>query len=177
MEGVAAPPPYLIGQRKEWIVSDQPETAGFAIYVRTSITNREREELRKKIDYIEQTYSAEFFAKPPEERDLDQSPRVLQRKLLAPYVYGWNARAQDEHGEWKPVPAPAEAGYEAFDCILEPEMSFILDIVAGGYYSLGKAASLRKLSEAIGATSSESQPEEGQRQPERTKPRRGSRKS
>lgn len=159
MEGVSAPAPYRIGERKEWIISDEPATAGFAILVRTAITNAERAELRARNDFIEGEYTTQYFEKPPEERDLHESPRVLQRRLLAPYIHAWNAEALTTDGEWKPVPPPVDAGADAFECILAPETAWILDVVLGGYYTLGKAVSLRSVSAAIGTTASEKPPD------------------
>lgn len=162
MEGISAPPPYRIGERKEWIFGDEPATAGFAILVRTSITNAEREDLRRRDDYISKEYQDQWNATPPEERDLDATPRILQRKLLAPYIFGWNVEHPDVNGEYKPVPPPAgdpENGYLAFDYILPEHMAFIIDVILYGYYHLGKAVSWRKTLLAFGATSEAKPPD------------------
>jgi hypothetical protein len=159
MEGISAPPPYRIGERKEWITSDEPASAGFAILVRTSITNAERTALRERDDYITGAYTDEWNAKPPDERDVAMSPRVLQRQQLAPYIYDWNAEGRTADGGWAKIPPPAEAGPEAFDCILPEDMAFIIDVILGGYYHLGKAVSWRKTLAAIGPTSEAKPPD------------------
>lgn len=159
MEGISVPPPYRIGETKEWIVSDEPASAGFAILVRTSITNAERAAFRKRDDFITGEYTDQWNAKPAEERDVEQSPRVLQRTMLARYIYDWNAEHPDVNGEWQKVPPPISAGYDAFDYILPEHMAFIIDIVLNGYYHLGKAESWRKTLLATGLMSEAKPPD------------------
>lgn len=159
MEGISAPAPHRIGERKEWITSDEPATAGFAILVRTSITNAEQRQLRERLDYIIGDYSQAWSEKDPTERDLDESPRVLQRKLLASYIFDWNAEHRDINDDWQKVPPPAVAGYEAFDYILPEHMAYILDVIQDGYRYLGKAASWQSVFAAIGSSSDAKPPD------------------
>lgn len=179
MEGISAPPPYRIGEQKEWIVSDEPATAGFAILVRTAITNAEQNELRERLAYITGEYSAQWDATPKDERDLDKTPKILQRQLLARYVYDWNAEHPDVDGVYVKVPPPAINGSVAFDYITANEMGFILDVVQDGYRFLGKAVSWQKIFAAFGDSSAAKPPDVDPPQSEPTpiksrKPRRNS---
>jgi hypothetical protein len=159
MEGISAPPPYRIGERKEWVTSDKPESAGFAILVRTAITNAEQNELRERLKYITGEYSEQWDATPAEERDLDKTPKILQRQLLAHYIYDWNAEHPDVDGVYVRVPPPAINGAVAFDYITAHEMEFIIDVVQDGYRFLGKAESWQKTLLAFGLLSEAKPPD------------------
>jgi hypothetical protein len=135
----ARPAPYVPAQRREWIVCDEPGIEGFAILVRTSITNAEKRQLEAEFDEIVGPYSEQWNAMPPEERDLAQSPRARERELLARQILDWNVVGTTEEGEEKEIAAPAINGAAALDFIEEDAVRWIGQVVLVGYLATGKA--------------------------------------
>jgi hypothetical protein len=153
MTDLDRPAPYRVAQSKEWIVCDEPGMEGFAILVRTSITNAEQQELVDEHDRITSTYAEAWDKLPPEERDMDQSPRWREKVLLAPHVLDWNAVGVDAKEKEKPIPPPAVAGADAFKAISVQELGWITSVVLVGYLVLGKVRKLPSKSGATGDTS------------------------
>lgn len=147
---IEKPAPYRVADKREWIVSEEEDSAGFAILVRTGITNAEQQSLLDRHNEIAGRYSEEWNAQPPEERDLSQSPRAKELELLTPYVLDWNATAPNADGEWVELAAPAINGPAVWDFVTEPERSFCTRVVLNGYLILGKAMQLRRRLSATG---------------------------
>ena len=159
MDPETRPAPYRVAERKEWIVCDELDLEGFAILVRTSITNAEQASLRARNDEIEGAISEAYWTLPPEGRDLDQSPWAMQKRLMAPYILDWNAEGQDmASGEWRPLPAPAEAGAEIFEAVTFREALWCFEVCIGGYYLTGKAGPWRSRSSDAGSTPANDSP-------------------
>lgn len=138
------PAPYVVADRREWLVCEEPGMEGLAVLVRTSVTIAEQRALKERYDAIVDTFTAEYEAMAPEDRDLTDTPWIRQQQLLAPYVLDWNAlgftAASDERVL---LPPPATAGHEVFDCISTEEYLWIFSSVVGGYYITGKASAWR----------------------------------
>lgn len=133
------PPPYRVADTKHWIICDEPDIAGLAILVRVSITNAEQRALRQRMDQLTGPYTEAWNAQAPEERDLAESPWARQKSLLAPYVLDWNATGTLLDGGEGPIPAPAVTGPDAFECVSNREVFWVVDVVLGGYLVTGKA--------------------------------------
>jgi hypothetical protein len=151
------PPPHRVADRKEWIVCDDPELDGFAVYVRTSVTNAEQDAIRARHDDIVGPISEAWDAIPLPERDLAQGPWSLQKRLMAPYILDWNAQGFDlGSGEWKTLPPPGGPdgiGIDALDAVPRAYASWCYDIVVSGYYVTGKAGPWLPTSAPAGTTS------------------------
>jgi hypothetical protein len=106
MADLDRPAPYRVADRKEWIVCDEPGLDGFAILVRTSITNAEQQALVDEYNRITGPYSEAWDALPPEERDMEQSPWRKEKALIAPYVHDWNAVGVNGKGKETPIRRP-----------------------------------------------------------------------
>lgn len=138
------PGPYLVAHHFEWIESDFDKTIGFAVKVRTSLTNFEKRKLAEKDQYLHFEYIEKYKNASEEEQESMLSPRQYQREMLAPYVYGWNAHYENEEGEIVKAPVPREYGPDAFEYISEDEFEWLVYVVIGGYTVLGKAGPWRR---------------------------------
>lgn len=142
----ARPAPYRVADRRRWIVSDEPDTAGLAVLVRAGITNLERDRLQEAHAEIAED-SDDWGDLEPAAREARQAagdtPRDREWALLAPYVLGWNAVGLTPEGEERPLPPPAEAGPAAFAAVAVPELSWIIKTVLLGYRFTGKAGGFR----------------------------------
>jgi hypothetical protein len=132
------PAPYRPAQRREWIVCDEPGIEGFAILVRTSITNGEQAQLQAEIDEITGPYTDQWFTRPPEERDVNETPRMKERELLARLILDWNVTGETADGEVKEIAPPAVNGAAAFDLVEKEAVTWMFLIVFGGYLQTGK---------------------------------------
>ena len=156
----ARPAPYIPAQRREWIICDQPGLEGFAVLVRTSITNAERKALNAELDEITGPYTEAWNAQPPEERDMSQSPRQKERELLARQILDWTVSGQTEDGEIKEIAAPAINGAAALDFVEEDAVHWMFQVVFIGYLATGKAdVSLARLTASGGPSGAELDPE------------------
>lgn len=154
------PAPYFPAQRREWIVCDEPGIEGFAILVRTSITNAEKQQLNAELDDISGPYTETWNATPPEERDLSQSPRQKERALLARQVLDWTVAGQTEDGEVKEIAAPAVNGVAALDFVEEDAVHWMFQVVFVGYLAVGKAdPSLARSTASGGPSGADQAPE------------------
>lgn len=163
------PAPYFPAQRREWIVCDEPGIEGFAILVRTSITNAERKTLNAELDEISGPYTEAWNAIPPEERDMSQSPRQRERELLAQQILDWTVSGRTEDGEIKEIAAPAVNGAAALDFVEEDAVHWMFQVVFVGYLATGKAdPSLARLTASGGPSGADQAPET----PQPTKPPR-----
>jgi hypothetical protein len=136
------PAPFRMADKKEWIACDQPGLEGFAVLVRTSVTNAEQDELRERFR-ANAAYQEAYFAAPAPERDRDDTPRRRELALVAPYVLDWNAVGVGSDGDEKPLPPPAVAGPDAFECVTPDAERWIVQVVLLGYHATGKAGSWR----------------------------------
>ena len=151
-ERPAPPGFFLVPQSFEWIECDLEGFEGFAVYVRTSITNREQAALIAEHDQIVAYYDA-FFKLPPEERDYSDGPREREKRLLAPFIVDWNAKAiNSETGEHEPMEPPSVAGPDQFDAIYDEMTNWAIRTVLGGYVLTGKARPWRPRPEPGGST-------------------------
>lgn len=138
------PAPYVVADRWEWQVCEEEDgPTGFAILVRTTVTNRERDDLVARYQEEIVRYSAVWREMGMEERaaadEAQDTPRDREWKLLAPFVKDWNATGETTDGETVPLPPPAEAGWEVFRGVY-PEMSaWAAKVVLNGYRATGKA--------------------------------------
>lgn len=148
---------FVVADQHEWIPYDDPahpEFAGFAIYVRTGITNLEQRKLNERHAEIV-AYAEQWNATPEEERDYSDTPFRREQELAAPYVVAWNAIGYDESGERKKLPSPAEAGPDIFDALDNQHgrlVIWILRVVLSGYLATGKARRSLPKSEPPGDT-------------------------
>ena len=147
------PAPYRVADHREWIFCEEPECAGFAVLVRTSITTLEQDALNAQHDVIAGAYSESWLALPPTERDMTQSPRARERALLAPHILDWNAVGINGEGEATPLPAPSVAGPEVFDAIAAAEYAWLSRVVLIGYLATGKVSGWRQRSGDTGRPS------------------------
>jgi hypothetical protein len=164
------PPPsmFLLFNRREWVVLDEDAIAlnpgmaafeGFAIYVRTGVSNAEKRHLAERHDLVAVNYAKAWLATPAAERDFDDTPLMRELAMVAPYIEAWNAQGRDpDTGEWHPVPPPAIAGAAAFDAIGDELTSWCLQIVLGGYVNSGKVDRQRIAFVRTGATATPSPP-------------------
>lgn len=139
------PQPYRLADRYDWITCDEEGLAGLAIYVRTSITNRERDALQEKHDEI-LDYNRDWLAMPAPERPDGDSPRDREWSLIAPYVKDWNVVGLDVDGNEAPLPPPAVAGGTVFEAVTPDVTNWIMRVVLLGYRATGKADGWRRLS-------------------------------
>lgn len=154
------PSPFRMAEEQEWIACDWEGCEGFAILVRTDITNAEQAALTRAHDAIVAGQEA-WAALPPDGQDLHQSPKYREWALIAPYVLDWNAEGRTIEGEWKPIPPPAEAGVDAFECITKDAATWVNRVVLVGYLALGKARQSVTKSGSFGSTSEEPEDTEG----------------
>ena len=156
------PAPHFVADRKEWIVCDEPGLEGFAVLVRTGVTNAEQSVIRTRHDEIVGPVSEVWDALPPEERDIDAGPWSQQKRLMAPYIHDWNARGFDlESGEWKTLPPPGGPdgiGVAALDALPREYAAWCYDVVVTGYYVTGKAGAWMPRSASAGTTTEGSDP-------------------
>lgn len=149
---------FVVADRREWIACDDlemPDHAGFAIYVRTGITNLERRLLLEQHDAIV-AYGEAWDAMPAEERDWSDTPHARERRLIAPYVLAWNAIGYDASGERGKLPSPAAAGPEIFEAVDDALVSWIVRVVLVGYLVTGKVRRSPRASAPSGATAAPS---------------------
>lgn len=142
------PAAFRVSDRWEWITCDDaefPELAGFAVEVRTSITNREQEDLQDAHNAI-LDYNAEWLRMEPAERAkadaANDTPRDREWALVAPMVRDWNAVGLDPDGNDVPIPPPAEAGPQTFMAVPAPAVAWITRVTLMGYRATGKAGGL-----------------------------------
>lgn len=133
------PPPgwYIVADAKEWIACDDPELpgiAGFAVYVRTSMTKREQRDLQEAHAEI-----VEYGKTWVPGDDGGDTPHRRERALVAPYILAWNALGTNAEGEQVPVPLPKDVGIDAFDCIDEDAVRWVIRVLLVGYIITGKA--------------------------------------
>lgn len=133
------PAPYSFSPRFEWQHCEVEGLEGFAILVRPTITNREREVLVAQHGKIVE-YELEWVKLGPE-RDQEDTPRKREMTLLAPYIKEWNAVGLLEDGTEAPLPSPAEAGPDAFLAIDAAAYDWIVQHLLLGYRASGKAGS------------------------------------
>lgn len=144
------PGPFRVHDRWEWVEctaddKDYADVIGLAIEVRTTITNREQQELQDRHDEVIR-YEAEFGAMEPADKAKvpeDDRPWARQRRLIAPLVRGWNAQGLDADGNEVDLPPPAEAGPDAFEAISWTAELWITNVVLWGYRVTGKAGGRR----------------------------------
>lgn len=130
---------------RTWIVWDDEAAGpfrGFAIYVRENVTVAERQAILKRDAEILE-YNRRWISTPPDKRTADDfverggallDPRTIEYEFLAPYVLDWNAVGRDNAtGEPRPIPAPAVAGGDAFECIYREQFVWLRGIIVGGY--------------------------------------------
>jgi len=141
------PQPFRLADRYEWIAADDPGLSGLAIYVRTSITNLERDRLQERHDDILE-YNRDWLAMPAPERPDGDSPRDREWNLLAPYVKDWNVVGLDVDGNETPLPTPAVAGGKVFEACTPDVTNWIMRVVLLGYRATGKADGWKPLSTA-----------------------------
>jgi hypothetical protein len=151
----ARPAPYVPAQRREWIVCDEPDIAGLAILVRTSITNAEQARLQAEVDEITGPYTEQWFARPPEERDASQSPYMMEREVLARQILDWNVSGTTEDGEIREIAAPVVNGAKALDFVDREAVTWMFRVVVGGYLVTGKAERSPSKSTDSGGSSGE----------------------
>jgi hypothetical protein len=131
------PASHSFAPRFDWHYCDVEGLETFAILVRPTITNREREMLVEKHQTIVEYEVAWVKAGP--ERDPEDTPRLREMQLLAPYIKDWNAVGLLEDGTEAPIPAPADAGPEAFLAIDTQAYDWIVRHILLGYRASGKA--------------------------------------
>lgn len=143
------PAPFSVADRWEWVACDDedyPELAGFAVEVRTSITNREQEDLLERHNAV-LDFNAEWLGLDPAARarhDADgDTPRDREWALLAPLVRDWNAVGLDAEGNEAAVPPPAVGGPGSFMAVPAGAVSWITRVVLLGYRATGKAGGWR----------------------------------
>lgn len=132
------PTPFRIGERYEWVTADDESLSGLAIYVRTSITNDERDALQDKHDAILE-YNVAWAALSAQERAGQESPRDREWTLIAPYVKDWNVVGIDVDGNESPLPPPAVAGADVFHAVTPEITAWITRVLLLGYRFTGKA--------------------------------------
>jgi hypothetical protein len=135
---VERPAPHSFAPRLEWQCSDVEGLEGFCVLARRGITIREREDLmtahRKIVEY-----EVEYLRPDAEERDPVDTPRRREMALVAPWIADWNAMGLDEEGNEVQIPAPSEAGPEAFMAIDNAAYDWIVRHLLLGYKASGKA--------------------------------------
>lgn len=137
------PAPFVVHEQWDWITCDRPGLTGFAILVRTSLTNQERDALIEQHNAIIEYREAQN-ALPENERNHDDTPRDREWRMLAPLIREWNAVGIDaETGEQRPLPPPALAGPAAFEAMLFDASSWMMEVVVYGYVVTGKAGEWR----------------------------------
>lgn len=132
------PAPYSMGPRLAWMCAEDEGLEGFCIHARRDITIREREELLEQHGKIAE-YEVEYLRRDRGERDVEDTPRRREMALLAPWIKEWNATGIDADGNDAPIPAPAEAGPEAFMAIDNAAYDWIVRHLLLGYRASGKA--------------------------------------
>lgn len=143
---------FAVPHRYEWIECELEGFEGFAIYVRTSITNAEQRILTEQHDEIV-TYYDTFFKLPPEDRDYSDGPREREKVLMAPLIVDWNAKAINaETGELELMEPPSVAGPGQLDAIYDEMVNWMLRTVLGGYVLTGKAVAWKPRRERGGTT-------------------------
>jgi hypothetical protein len=150
------PPPnlFVVSDHYEWLECDIPPNEGFAVYVKTSITNAEKRQLKERHDRIVNEFSKAWREMPEEQRDFNDSPKNMQRRLIAPMILNWNAVGTNaETGELERLPAPNVAGPDIFDCITDDMYDWLILVLIGGYTVLGKAGNWRSRFDDAGPTS------------------------
>lgn len=133
------PAAHSFAPRWQWQYCDVPGLETFAILVRPTITNRERELLQKEhIEIVEYEMS---WLKDDKKRKREETdtPRFREMQLLAPYIKDWNAVGILEDGTEAAVPPPADAGPDAFLAIDAAAYDWIVRHIILGYRSSGKA--------------------------------------
>lgn len=132
------PAPHSFAPRYGWEHCDVEGLEGFAIYVRRGITNREREDLNEAHQAIVE-YEVAYVKSDPKKRDHDDTPRKREMALIAPFIKDWNAVGLDADGNDAPIPAPADAGPDAFLAIEPEAYDWIVRHILLGYRASGKA--------------------------------------
>lgn len=131
------PSPHSFAPKFDWEFCDVEGLETFAILIRPTITNREREALVAQHQAIVE-YEIEWV-KAGADRDADDTPRTREMALIAPYIKEWNAIGLLDDGTEAAIPAPADAGPEAFLAIDTAAYDWIVRHVLLGYRASGKA--------------------------------------
>lgn len=131
------PAAHSFAPRWEWQYCDVEGLETFAILVRPTITNKERENLVLEHGRIVE-YEADWI-KNIEGRDEQDTPRRREMSLLAPYIKEWNAVGLLEDGTEAEVPSPSVAGPDAFLAIDTVAYDWIVRHILLGYRASGKA--------------------------------------
>jgi hypothetical protein len=151
------PAPFVFLDRREWIDCPIEGWTNFAIYVRTDITVREYNELRRQYE-ANRRYEREWLTL--DEGDDAEWPIMRDRKLMAPYILAWNLMADPGDGKaLESVPSPSEAGHEVFDYLTPDVLQWAFRVVLIGYYLSGKARPLESASAPTGDTPEPSSPD------------------
>jgi hypothetical protein len=134
---------FVVTRQHRWYTcEDEDGPKGLAIKVRKDITNRERDDLNDYYREHVSQYQSDWLKMTPEERvevDLrDDTPRAREWRMLAPYILDWNAKAEDDDGEIRELPAPADAGPEVFNLITKDAIDWLMAMVLYGYRASGK---------------------------------------
>lgn len=141
---------FIVGNQFSWIECEDPEFPGFKIYVRTGITNQEKDLLTERHNQQVVAWAETWRELDSDHRDYGDSPRERQKRMIAPYVHGWNAMGYDPEGNLIALPPPREAGSEIFNAIYDEMYEWMAYVVIGGYTVLGKAGPWRKQFEPTG---------------------------
>lgn len=147
------PAPHSFAPRWIWECSDVEGLETFCVEVRGGITNREREALTEAHTAIV-GYEVEYLRTPMPERDQEDTPRRREMALIAPMIRDWNALGLDAAGDESPLPAPADAGPDAFMAIEPAAYDWIVRHLLLGYRASGKAGGWAVRSGRTAATSS-----------------------
>lgn len=136
------PAPYTMAPRLAWMCSDEEGLEGFCIHARRDITIREREDLLEQHGAIAE-YEVEYLRRDKPDRDIEDTPRRREMALIAPWVQDWNAVGLDAGGNEIPIPAPGNAGPDAFLAIDNAAYDWIVKHLLLGYRASGKAGGWR----------------------------------
>lgn len=131
------PTAHSFAPRWEWNHCDVEGLETFAILVRPTITNREREALVAHHQTIVE-YELEWV-KAGSNRDNDDTPRMREMQLIAPYIKDWNAIGLLDDGTEAPIPPPSDGGPNSFLAIDTAAYDWIVRHLLLGYRASGKA--------------------------------------
>jgi hypothetical protein len=140
---------FKMAEYAEWIPCDDPDPKinGFAIKVRTDMTNAEQARLEDLHDDIVDNYQPmyrENVKELIEKKDWEAidkltTPRGKELELLAPFILDWTAGTYNfQTEEWEIAPPPAQVGPSAFDFVIDEAKAWMIHVVLMGYISTGK---------------------------------------
>lgn len=132
------PAPYTFAPRPEWQCCDEDGLEQFCVRARARITMREREDLITAHNEIV-AYEVEYLKPATKKRDIEDTPRRREMTLIAPWIVEWNAMGLDTDGNEVALPAPADAGPDAFLAIDNTAYDWIVKHLLLGYKASGKA--------------------------------------